>query len=343
MKALVLKSYNHFAYEDVPEPRIANNTVLVRVKACGICGSDVHGMDGSSGRRKPPIVMGHEASGIIEETGPHVTEWKKGQRVTFDSTIYCQNCHFCRNGQINLCDNRRVLGVSCDDYHQEGAFAEYVAVPKHILYPLPEKVSFEQAAMIEPLSIAFHAVNRTPILLDDIAVVVGAGVIGLLTIQSLRAAGCGKIIVIDIQPERLIIARNIGADITLNPLDNNIADTISEQTSKRGVDIAIEAAGIEATTLLAIESLKKGGTLTAIGNISPTVKIPLQRIVTREISINSSCASNGEYPSCIAMIANRTIDVDSLISAKVPLSEGASWFKKLYNRQSDLIKVIIVP
>ena len=145
MKALLLKETSTFVYEEVPAPSLGARDVLIAVKACGICGSDVHGMDGSTGRRQPPVIMGHEAAGIVAEAGPEVRGWKEGTRVTFDSTLYCGTCWYCRRGAINLCDNRRVLGVSCEDYRQHGAFAEYVAVPEHILYRLPDAVSFEQA------------------------------------------------------------------------------------------------------------------------------------------------------------------------------------------------------
>ena len=191
MKALVLTEYNKFEYLDVPDPVPADGEVLIEVRACGICGSDVHGMDGATGRRRPPIVMGHEAAGVIARLGRGVEGWKTGERVTFDSTIYCGRCWFCRRGRINLCDNRRVLGVSCEQYRQNGAFAQFVAVPQHILYRLPEGLSFERAAMVEALSIAVHAVERTAIGLNDTAVVVGAGMIGLLVVQVLRSRGCG--------------------------------------------------------------------------------------------------------------------------------------------------------
>src|ERR1700753_4460991 len=134
MKALVMTAYKQFELQDMPTPDVGDKDVLVRVKACGICGSDVHGMDGSTGRRRPPIIMGHEASGVIAEIGAAVNNWKSGDRVTFDSTIYCGNCDYCRRGEINLCDNRRVLGVSCQDYRQHGAFAEFVVVPQRVLY-----------------------------------------------------------------------------------------------------------------------------------------------------------------------------------------------------------------
>ncbi len=206
MKALVLEEYSKLVYKEMPEPEIGENEVLVQVKACGICGSDVHGMDGSSGRRHPPLIMGHEASGIIVQRGERVNDFSEGDRVTFDSTIYCGTCFYCRQGIINLCDNRRVLGVAPAEYRQHGAFAEYVAVPEHILYRLPEGLSFAQAAMVEPVSIAFHAVALTPVSLNDSAVVIGSGMVGLFVIQALRAAGCGTIIAVDLEQGKVDLA-----------------------------------------------------------------------------------------------------------------------------------------
>ncbi len=216
MKALVLKEYLKLNYEDAPEPQCGPAEVLVAVKACGICGSDVHGMDGSTGRRRPPIIMGHEAAGVIAETGPGVNGWKRGDRVTFDSTIFCGTCEFCQSGRVNLCNQRRVLGVSCEDYRQHGAFAEYVAVPKRILHRLPDTLSFEHAALIEPFAIAFHALNRSPVTLNETAVVVGCGMIGLAVIQAARLAGFGRIVAVDVAPEKLALAARLGATDTID-------------------------------------------------------------------------------------------------------------------------------
>ena len=343
MKALVLTEYNCFEYKDMPQPAIDNDQVLVRVKACGICGSDVHGADGSTGRRQPPIVMGHEAAGVIDQIGDTVTEWKPGDRVTFDSTVYCGNCWFCSRGQINLCDNRRVLGVSCDEYRQHGALAEYVAVPQRILYSLPDDVTFAQAAMVEPVSIAVHAVARTTVSLSDTAVVIGTGMIGLLLVQALRAADCENIIAVDIDDDKLALARKLGAHVILRSDKSDVAAEVLKLTDNRGADIAFEVVGIEQTVNLAISSLRKGAQLTLVGNLSPTVQIPLQAIVTREISINGSCASCGEYPACLDMMATGTMDVDTLMSAQAPLSEGASWFKRLQDGEKGLMKVILIP
>jgi len=342
MKALVLEEYNRLVYKDVPDPQIGANEVLIQVQACGICGSDFHGMDGSSGRRQPPIIMGHEASGIIAEVGSEVDGWQKGERVTFDSTVYCGSCWHCRRGEMNLCDNRRVLGVSCDEYRQHGAFAEYVAVPYHILYRLPEEVTFSQAAMVEAVSIAVHAANRTPVKLNDSVMVVGAGNIGLLIIQVFKAFGCNPVIAADIDSDKLEWAKQAGADIVINSGTTDIGEEVRKYTG-RGIDIAVEAVGVTSAIQTAIDALRKGGKLTLVGNISPRIEFPLQSIVMREISVNGSCASNGEYPTCLDMIARKAVDVEPMISVTAPLSEGASWFEKLYDKEKGLMKVILLP
>src|SRR5271170_6892203 len=157
MKALLLSEYKHLAVADLPDPVPGPGELLVRVAACGICGSDVHGYDGSSGRRIPPLVMGHEASGTVAEVGPETALFSVGDRVTFDSTVYCGQCEYCLSGNLNLCDNRQVVGVSCGDYRRHGAFAEYVVVPERIVYRLPDELAFAEAAMLEAVSVALHA------------------------------------------------------------------------------------------------------------------------------------------------------------------------------------------
>lgn len=343
MKALVLEEYNRLVYKEMPDPVAGPGDVLVKVEACGICGSDVHGLDGSTGRRIPPLIMGHEAAGTIEALGPGVEGWGAGERVTFDSTIYCGRCWHCRRGEINLCDNRRVLGVSCGDYRQHGAFAEYVVVPARVLYRLPDAIGFEQATMVEALSIAMHGVSRITVQLNDTALVVGAGMIGLLAVQVLKAAGCGQLIAVDLVPERLELASRLGADVVVNPEKTDPKEEVLALTSGRGADIAVEVVGISAAIQAAVSGLRKGGSLVLIGNISPKVDLPLQAVVTRELSLYGSCASRGEYPACLDLIARRTVDVEALISASAPLADGASWFKRLYERETDLLKVILKP
>ncbi len=343
MKALVLEEYNKLVYMDMPTPRIEDHEVLIEVKACGICGSDVHGMDGSSGRRHPPLIMGHEASGVIVERGSTVTGFVVGDRVTFDSTIYCTTCFYCRQGLINLCDNRRVLGVSPPEYRQHGAFAQYVSVPEHILYRLPDNLSFVQAAMVEPVSIAFHALTLTPISLGDRAVVIGSGMVGIFVIQALRAAGCGTVIAVDLEQSKLDLALKLGADHALLAGEVDVAEEVRALTDGQGANIAIEVVGNTAAVNTAIGSLRKGGALTIVGNLAATVEFPLQEVVTRQISVAGSCSSCGEYPACLDMIARGSVNVDALVSKIAPLSEGADWFRKLYNQEEGLMKVILTP
>ena len=343
MKALVLEEYKNLKITDFPVPELTASEVLIRVKSCGICGSDVHGFDGSSGRRIPPVIMGHEASGVIDSTGAGVTRWKPGERVTFDSMISCGHCRFCRRGAPNLCDERRVLGVSCEDYRRHGAFAEFVSVPEHIVYKIPDNLPFDEAALVEPVSVAVHAVNRTPVQLADTAVVIGAGMIGLLTIQALRTAGCGRIIAVDLEDDRLRLARKLGADDTLNSRQQDIPAAVTEMTNGLGADVTVEAVGADATVRMAVDSVRKGGTVTLIGNITPDVKFPLQSVVTREVNILGSCASSNDYPACLELMRRGKINVAPIISAAVPLERGAEMFDRLYNKEPNLTKVILNP
>lgn len=343
MKALVLEQYMHLAYKDVPAPTVADDEVLVRIKAAGICGSDVHGMDGSTGRRIPPLIMGHEASGVIEQTGKNVTNWKKGDRVTFDSTIYKQDDWFTRNGMYNLSDGRMVLGVSTPDFKKNGAFAELVNIPQHILYALPQNVSFIEAALVEPAAVALHAINLTSLQSSDTVVVIGSGMVGMFVIQLLKLKGCMHIIAVDTDKDRLELAKESGADFIFTPDDPAFTGQLNTISSNRGADIVIEVVGISPTVQNAITIVKKGGTVVLVGNLSPSVEIPLQRVVTKQLKLQGSCAINGEYPEILELISQGKLNVRSILSAEVPLAEGAEWFNRLYNKEKGLLKVILTP
>ncbi len=346
MKALVLTQYNQFDLQDVPKPTIRPNEVLVRVQAVGICGSDVHGMDGSSGRRIPPIVMGHEASGIIAEVGSEVKNWATGDRVTFDSTVYVLDDWYSRRGQYNLSDGREVVGVSTPDFKRNGAFAEYVSIPQHILYAIPDNVSFTQAALVEPVAVALHAVSLTPVQINDSAVVVGAGMIGLFVIQALKLAGCGTIIAIDLDDDRLALAQKLGATRTINAGNHTGEEVIKEVqhlTHGRGADVSFEVVGAGPSVKTAIDCVRKGATVTLVGNLAPIVEMPLQAIVTRQLRLQGSCAINGEYEAALALISSGRINVEAILSAEAPLDEGADWFRRLYEKEKGLIKVVLKP
>jgi L-iditol 2-dehydrogenase len=343
MKALVLSQYRQLELQDLPQPTPAADEVLIQVRACGICGSDVHGYDGSTGRRIPPLVMGHEAAGVIAAVGGAVKDFAVGDRVTFDSTISCGQCHFCKRGQVNLCDARQVLGVSCGDYRRAGAFAEFVTVPARVLYRLPDGLAFEKAAMIEAISVAVHAVHLTPVELNDTAVIVGAGMIGLLTLQAARLAGCRKIIAVDVDEGRLQTALSLGATHSIVAKDQDVPALVREWTDGRGADVAFECVGTSVTVQSAIESTRKGGTVTLVGNIAPRIELPLQSVVTRQIRLQGSCASGGEIPACIELLAAGLIQVEPMLSAFAPLEDGPRWFERLYSHEAGLMKVVLHP
>jgi len=343
MKALLLTAYKKLEVTKVPEPEMAADEVIVRIAACGICGSDIHGYDGSSGRRIPPLIMGHEAAGVIERVGDQVEGYRISDRVTFDSTVFCGDCDYCAKGDINLCEDRMVLGVSCDEYRRDGAFAEFVNIPARILHRVPDALPLEHAAMVEPVSVAVHAVSRSALGEDNSVLVVGAGMIGLLVVQVLRHHGCSPIVAVDLSDDRLKLASSFGATHTCNPSEVDAASLIGELTNGEGLDSSFEVVGSTPTVQLAIEAVRKGGDVTLIGNLAPIVDFPLQSVVTRELTLHGSCASRGEYPECIELMASGAIDVAPLISAEVSLEEGPELFAKLYAGSPSTMKVLIKP
>jgi L-iditol 2-dehydrogenase len=340
MKALLLSEYRRLELTDLATPEPQPGEVVISVAACGICGSDVHGYDGSSGRRIPPIVMGHEAAGFVAKVGHGVTGLSEGDRVTFDSTVYCGKCPNCLRGDINLCDRREVLGVSCGDYRRAGAFAEFVCVPAHIVHRLPDSLSFPEAALLEAVAVAMHAVSLAPVAPGSTALVVGAGTIGLLLQQALRVAGCSRVLVADPDRTRLALSQQLGATETIF---ENALERTSQLTNGTGVDLVAEAVGKTESIATSIDCVRKGGTVILVGNITPEIKIPLQKVVSRQLRLQGSCASSGEYPKAIELLASGKIQVKPLITAVAPLADGPQWFERLYSREPNLMKVVLTP
>jgi L-iditol 2-dehydrogenase len=339
----VLREYGVLSVDDVARPSPAPDEVLVRVRACGICGSDVHGMDGSTGRRIPPLIMGHEGSGEVAEVGSAVTRWKPGDRVTFDSTLYCGKCWHCLRGEVNLCEERRVLGVSCAEFRRDGAFAEFVAVPERVLYRLPDGLSFEKAAMVEAVSVAVHAVKRAPLGADAAVAVIGTGMIGLLVVQVLRAAGVAAVIAVDLDEDRLKLALKLGATAAVRADTADSVGDVRRLCGGRGADAVFEVVGLAATVETAIACARKGGAVILVGNAAPRVELPLQSVVSRQITLLGSCSSSGEYPESLELIASGKVNVTEFISARAPLNEGARWFGRLRSGEKGLMKVLLTP
>jgi len=286
-------------------------------------------MDGSTGRRIPPIVMGHESAGEIAALGSGVTGWSVGDRVNFDPTFYCGECVYCLRGETNLCDNRQVPGVSCNEYRRNGAFAEYLVVPSRNLYKLPDNLTYEQAAMVEPVSVAVHGVKLLNMKKGDRVAVVGCGMIGFLIVQVLKAKGAGEVIAVDIDPKKQELAKTVGADRGC------------KSSAGMELDCAIEAVGITATVDIAVRSVRKGGTVSLVGNMSPSVELPLQVVVQRELAVHGSCGSQLDYPESIELIASGAVNVDPMITARISLEQTKEYFDRLYKQEAGLMKVIV--
>ena len=343
MKSLVYTKPYHFEYSDFPEPKVGDDDVLIRVKACGICGSDAHGSTGKTGRRIPPLIMGHEAAGIVEDVGKNVKDFEKGQRVCFDSTVYCNQCQACRAGFYNRCEHRQVLGVSTPDFKRHGAFAEYVAVPWWIVSKIPDNLSFTKAALLEPVSIGVHAANRAPLSAEDTVLIIGAGTIGLFVLQAARLKGARKIFISDINEFRLDVAKNLGADEVINPDKSDLKEIIFEKTDNKGVNVSFEVVGYARTFQDAVSVTKMGGHLVAVGNLEKIAEFDLQQFIASELTFTGSYASSGEFRDCIELVASGKINVEPLISDVLPLKDGPKAFERLLKAEENLLKIVLEP
>ena len=343
MKALLHTAPYKFEFTDFPKPEPGDDEILVRIKAVGICGSDAHGYTGKTGRRIPPIIMGHEAAGVVEAMGKNARNVAVGDRITFDSTVYCNQCPACRTGHVNLCESRMILGVSIPAFRRHGCMAEYVTMPWWITYKLPQAVSFEEAALVEPAAVSLHAARITPIEVNDVVAVVGAGPIGLFAVQAAKVKGAGKVVVLDLRDERLALAKQLGADVTINSSAGDVAGQMKKVLGRPDADAVLEAVGVPASVQMAFDLTKRGGNLTLIGNVTPKIEVNLQELIMRELTIRGSFAIAGEYRAVLDLIADGRIRAKPLISKMLPLSEGQQGFDMLHEGDPTLMKIVMHP
>lgn len=334
MRALVYKGPGELALEMRPVPEIGENEVLIRVESCGICGSDVAGYLGKTGRRIPPMVMGHEFAGTIVGLGGQVHSLQIGQRVTAQPIRFCGECSYCRQGKTSLCTNQSMLGVLDTD----GAMAEYVKADAKQIVILPDEVSFDVGALAEPFAVAYSSVMKAEVTGKDVAVV-GNGTIGLMIIAALRLRGAGRIYAMDLDPDKRSSALQMGADVAFDPRDEGaFADMIRETNG--GVDVAFEAVGASASVASAMDSLKKAGVAVWVGNMMPSIELKMQQIVTRELQVRG----NFDYTqlSFAETVGNMgKFDFSRMIDHTVRLEDAADAFRKLADHEWKSIKTII--
>lgn len=338
MKGLVYNGSEELSLTEVKDPAPGKGEVLINVKAAAICGSDVHGYLGTSGRRTPPMIMGHELSGEIAQLGEGATRFAVGDRVTVQPLIFCGQCDYCEQGLTNLCPTKRMYGVMDVD----GAMAEQICVLEKLVYRLPESVTYPHGAMLEPLAVAYTAVTKAPSIEGRHVLVVGAGAIGLLVLQILKTLAPAKTFVSDVNEFRLDVAKRMGADVAINPANDDLKEVVAGETEGKGADIAFEVVGISATVQQAMSALRTGGTCVWVGNSEQMITLNMQEVVTRQLAISGTYAYTHEgFGEAIGLLAEQKPDLDPLISKVVPLDQGPEMFALLGQGARDLIKVIL--
>lgn len=342
MKALVYYGPHDIRYEEVPTPVPGEKEVLVRIKSVSICGSDLAGYRAVSAMRAPGLIMGHEFSGEIASLGKGVTGIKVGDRVGVVTNIYCGKCQDCKDGRTNVCDYRYIIGTTMKAGSYNGAMAEYVVAPAEKIMHLPDTVSFDEAALVEPLSISLRATKHAGDVRGKTVAVFGAGPIGLMGIMCLKSFGAKRIIAIDVLQNRLEMARACGATDTILSNDDVLGIT-RKMTDNVGIDVVFDAAGVPATVNTAIEIARNGGTILMVGMASPTFEIEYKHAVVKELTLQASYMYTTEMHEGLQMIIDGKLDVARMITSRHPLSEGPKVFEDLVSPNTKDVKVILYP
>lgn len=336
MKAALFEKPNHLSVVDRPLRSLQKHEVLVRVQSCGVCGTDVHIVAGES-RSTPPVVLGHEYAGIVEDTGGDVRSFSDGQHVAVDPNISCGTCYFCRRGEVHLCSNLQALGVDID-----GGMAEFCIVPEQQLYLLPKGFPPLASAFIEPVSCVLHGVDRANINVGDSVAIIGGGTIGLMMLQLCRAAGAAVTIVVEPREQKRNIAQKLGATHVLNPNEVQVLDAIMDITSV-GADVVIECAGRITTTEEAVSLVRRGGTVEFFGvcPIGQTFPIEPNKVFFKELTIVGSYVNPLTFERAIKSLASGIVRVDEFPVKRFTLDEVHEALR--YQKDGLTIKSIIEP
>ena len=341
MKALVFKSPGKIEFEEIPQPKPVRGESLINVRAVGICGSDFEGFLGKTGRRIPPLVMGHEMAGVVVMPAEG-SAFKAGAGVVVQPRLYCGACSYCRQGLTNLCSNADIFGVM----RKDGGMAEYIAVPERCLFRIGADVEFGEAAMVEPLAVAYRSVQQLQedaVQKAEHTILVGAGTIGLLILQMLRIRGVRNIIVSDLSEHRLRIAQELGADVTVNPAKEDVLSRVKEITAGAMADIAIEAVGFQGAVSQALSALKNRGTIVWVGMAQRMIEVNMHQIVTSELNIRGSFIySVDDFGASLKLIESRKIQLSPIISLSEKLAAGPEVFERLKdNEDGSIVKAIL--
>lgn len=350
MKAAMWYGQKDIQVKEIPVPEVTPGTVKIKVEYCGICGSDLHeylagpifipvDQPHPVSKGKAPIVMGHEFAGEVVEVGEGVTDLKQGDRVCIEPIYHCGECPSCKRGHYNVCEKLGFLGLSGGS----GGFAEYSVVPAKFAHKIPDQMTWEQAALVEPTAVAVHAVRQSDLNIGDTVAVFGTGPIGLLVIQAAKAAGASTIIAVEVSKERQEFAKNVGADYVINPLESDPVEEIRALTGGLGVDVTFEVAGIEVTINAAIQATRPEGNVVNVSIWEKPASIPLNQFVLTERKMTSIIAYRNIFPQVIQLIAKGQIKALELVTKKIGLDDiVGEGFEALTNSKSQ-VKILVKP
>lgn len=343
MKAAVLKEPFVISIEEMPVPEILADEVLIKVMAVGICGSDIHYYEhGRIGRYvvEKPIILGHECAGIVAAIGNNVTRFKVGDRVAIEPGVTCGRCDACKGGRYNLCPDVQFLATPPVD----GAFVQYIKHREDFLFPIPDHLSFEEAALNEPFSVGIHAAKRANLQPGSTVAIMGMGPVGLMAVVAAKAFGAREIIVTDLEPIRLEAARKLGATHTINVREKDPVEEVKRLTGGLGVDVAFETAGNPKALQSALASVRRGGKMVIVG-LPPQDKIPLNIpfIADNEVDIYGVFRYANTYPQGITFLASGISDVNALITDRYPLEKTQEAMEQARTNKSGSLKVMVYP
>ena len=342
MRAAVWYKPRYMRIEEVKKPEVWPDEVLIKIKYCGICGTDLHVFTGEVPTEwvgiTPPVILGHEFSGEVAEVGKNVSGIEVGDRVSVDPMYGCGNCAPCRRGDIKQCLMMKTIGYSVN-----GGFAEYCKANCALVYKLPSNVSFEEGALTEPVSCAYHTIERAEIQLGTSVAVLGSGPVGLLLLQLAKAAGASPLIATDVVPSKLELAKKLGADIVLNPKEVDLTKEIKDITNGNGVDVCIEAVGRGETYEQAVNLVGIGGRAILMGFCSEgtTINLDTWELMLREITIKLSRENPFTFTKAINAIKSGHVDAKALISHVFPLEKILDGFESQNKEPGKTFKVLI--
>ncbi len=335
MKAAVFRGIGKIEVSEVPQPEAGPGEVLVRVGYCGICGSDLEAFH--TGMYEPGLIIGHECAGTVVQVGPGVIGWRVGDRVVANDAIPCGECPPCREGRLDACESLTMIGVT-----HNGALADYVPVPAKGLHRLPDGVTLRQGALVEPLAVALHGVCRSRLQVGDYALVMGAGPIGLLTLQCALLAGARAVAVTEVDPVRTALAGQLGAVAVLDPARDNIGLALSGLTGRRGPDVIYICTGAPGPYQDAVSLVRKGGQIYLLGLCVEPVAADFMSVVFNDLCLEGSLAGRAAFPAAIDFLAQGRVNVEALVTHEIPLDEVVSGgFLPLSAPGSGAVKILV--